>query len=135
MASQHARAMSPHLTIYKPQISSVLSIMHRASGAFNFFGMLFLLWWVLVVAFTNTTYYDNCVWSFFSSYFGLFILMMWNFSLFFHMCSGIRHLFWDAGKGFDIKTMTISGYAVLAVSSLLTAAVWIMVYCELMMGV
>jgi len=131
MISKHRRALSPHLTIYKPQITSVLSILHRMSGVFNFFGMLALLWWVVSIAYTSTPYSETLIWQFFNSMFGLLILIAWTFSLFLHMCTGIRHLFWDAGLGYELKTVKITGYLALITASLLTIACWGIIYLQI----
>jgi succinate dehydrogenase / fumarate reductase cytochrome b subunit len=134
MATKHRQALSPHLGIYKPQISSILSIMHRASGVFNFFGMICFVWWIVSIAYTHTPYAESFVWNFFMSYFGMAILMAWSFSLFFHVCTGIRHLFWDMGYGFGVKTMNITGYLAIITALILTSICWYIVYMQLLGG-
>lgn len=122
------RPLSPHLGIYKPQISSTLSIMHRASGVVNFIGLLAFVWWIVGVTFSPQSPMESWVWSFFSSSIGHFILIAWSFSMFFHFCTGMRHLMWEAGVGFSIKAMELSGWIAVAMSVLLTAIAWLIIF-------
>ena len=112
--------LSPHLTIYKPQITSVLSISHRASGVFLYIGA-FILAWAMILAIYNHSY----VIDLFLTPLGQFMLFGWSFLLFYHMLNGIRHLFWDIGKGFELKTVSLTGYIVVIGAVNLTAASWI----------
>ena len=111
------RPLSPFL-IYKPQLTSVLSFSHRATGVALSVGTMFLVWW-LVAAATGDDAYAAARW-FFGSWLGLLMLLGWTFSFFFHLCNGIRHLFWDAGYGFELRTTYASGWTVLAASGVLT---------------
>jgi succinate dehydrogenase / fumarate reductase cytochrome b subunit len=120
---QAERPLSPHLQIYKPQISSVLSILHRATGLALAAGAVFLVWW-LVAAAGGEADFSAPRW-FFGSWLGVIFLLGWCFSFFFHLCNGIRHLAWDAGYGFEIPTFYRSGYAVVAASILLTLVAFI----------
>tara|TARA_B100001123_G_C15301416_1_gene1021181 strand:- start:1113 stop:1517 length:405 start_codon:yes stop_codon:yes gene_type:complete len=116
------RPLSPHLSIYRPQISSVLSISHRATGVANSVGTLLLLLWVWSAAY-NADWFGaiaECA----MSPVGKIILAAWTFSLFYHLFNGIRHLFWDAGYGFTIPVMTKSGIAVVVAALLATAYAW-----------
>jgi len=118
-----SRPLSPHLQIYRREITSVLSISHRATGLALSLGTLLLVWWLVALArgpeaFTNAQ-------SFVGSWFGRLLLLGWTFSLFFHLANGIRHLCWDAGYGFEIKTTTISGWVVVAAATALTVIAWI----------
>jgi succinate dehydrogenase / fumarate reductase cytochrome b subunit len=121
------RPLSPHLGIYKPQISSTLSIMHRVSGIINFLGLLTFVWWLVAVTFSTKSPMDGWVWNFFSSSWGLIILIAWSFSVFFHFCTGTRHLFWDAGLGFDIKVMKITGWVAVVMAFFLTGLTWLII--------
>ena len=109
------RPISPHLQVYKPQITSVLSIFHRITG----------------VALTFTLSLGEEYFEYFSlfikSWFGLLILFGFTFALNYHFCNGIRHLFWDAGYGYEIETVHKSGLAVLVVSFSLTTLIWYLV--------
>jgi succinate dehydrogenase cytochrome b subunit len=111
------RPLSPFL-IYKPQLTSMLSFSHRATGVALGVGTLFLVWWLFAAA-TSPGAFATARW-FFGSWLGLLMLLGWTFSFFFHLCNGIRHLFWDAGYGFELRTTYASGWTVLAASGVLT---------------
>ena len=112
------RPLSPHIGIYKPQITSVLSILHRATGMFLCFGAVVFAWWVIALALGPEPY--AAVRSALGSWLGRLLLFAWTFSFFFHLCNGVRHLFWDAGVGFELRTVQASGLAVVAASIALT---------------
>ena len=116
------RPLSPHLMIYKPQLTSVLSITHRGTGVFLSIGSLFLSCWLLSIANGPESY--SSLQNYISAWYGQILLWAWVFSLYFHLCNGIRHLFWDIGLGLEIKTTYTSGYAVVVITFLLTAATW-----------
>ncbi len=112
------RPLSPHLQIYKPQLTSVLSITHRGTGVFLTVGAFFLTCWLLALAdgpeqFANLQVHLN-------SWYGQCLVYAFVFSLYFHLCNGIRHLFWDVGLGLDIDVAYKTGYAVVAVSIIFT---------------
>jgi succinate dehydrogenase / fumarate reductase, cytochrome b subunit len=90
-----SRPLSPHLQIYRPQITSVLSISHRATGLALSLGTLLLVWWLVALARGPEAFAS--VQSFVGSWLGRLLLLGWTFSLFFHLANGIRHLCWDAG--------------------------------------
>lgn len=115
--------LSPHLSVYKWQITMILSILHRGTGVFLSLGLLLLSCWLLAIA-TGPQAYANIA-PHVSSWYGQTILFLFSFSLYFHLCNGVRHLFWDAGMGFQIKTFYRSGYAVVAASAILTALTWL----------
>jgi succinate dehydrogenase / fumarate reductase, cytochrome b subunit len=129
--SNKKRPISPHLGIYKPQISSVLSILHRMSGVVNYLGLLVMVWWMVILAFSIEENSDEFLRYFFGSNLGLIIIIGWTFSLLFHMCTGIRHLAWDLGYGFDVKVMTITGIIAIAVAVILTLSFWILTLMQL----
>lgn len=116
--------MSPHLTIYKPQISSVLSILHRISGVTNFLGMVAFLWWIVFLTFSAEYSTTTSIIGFCSCTLGRVVLVAWTFGLFLHVCTGIRHLFWDAGYGFEKCTMAITGWLSIGFALIITALVW-----------
>lgn len=118
-----ARPLSPHLQIYRPQITSVLSFGHRLTGLALALGTFLLVWWLVALARGPEAF--AAAQSFAGSWFGRVLLLGWTFSLFFHLANGIRHLCWDAGYGFEIKTATISGWVVVAASAALTVIAWI----------
>lgn len=125
MASRE-RPLSPHLQVYRPQITSVLSILHRITGAALAAGTLLLVYWLAAIAGGPDTY--DAAQSVVGSIIGRILLFGWSWALFYHLTNGIRHLFWDAGWGFELKTATISGWAVVVLSLALTLAAWIAGY-------
>ncbi len=121
MAAQ-IRPLSPHLQIYRRQITSVLSIMHRATGVFLSFGMLLLCAFLFTLAIDAQSY--DVVRAFSSSIIGLLLLIGWSYSLVYHALNGLRHLAWDAGYGLDLAQTKASGWTVVALSLVLTALIW-----------
>ena len=117
-----SRPLSPDLQIYRPQLTSVLSISHRITGVALSVGTLLLVAWLIAVAAGPHAY--SAVRSFTNSWLGLLLMLAWTFSFFFHLCNGIRHLAWDAGYGFELRTIYASGWAVLAASTALTVIAW-----------
>ena len=117
------RPLSPHLQVYRPQLTSVLSITHRATGIGLSFGIILLITWIIAAAAGEN--YFNMVNSLVTSWFGKLVLLGFTWALFYHLCNGIRHLFWDAGFGFELSTVYKSGYATVAGSIILIAAAWI----------
>lgn len=122
--SARARPTSPHLSIYRPQITSVLSIFHRFTGIALTAGLLFLTWWMLAILYGPNAY--GTFLNFTRSIPGQIFLWGWSWSLFYHMLNGIRHLFWDMGKGYKLETVTQSGIMVLVGSVLFTALLWLL---------
>ena len=117
------RPLSPDLPIYRPQLTSVLSITHRVTGVGLSVGSPLLVIWLMMAAAGPQSY--GGLHEFLASWFGLVLLLGWTFSLFFHLCNGIRHLFWDAGYGFELAAIYASGWTVVALSAGLTVAAWI----------
>ena len=116
--SQNKRPLSPHLQVYKPQLTSVLSIMHRMTGAALVVGSLVLVWWVMALALGPDSY--GFFVNFIRSWFGNVLLMGWAFCFYYHLANGLRHLYWDMGKGYDLPTTYRTGWFVLAASLLAT---------------
>ena len=112
------RPLSPHLQIYKPQLTSLLSISHRLTGVALGLGTLFLVWWLVAAATGDSAF--AAAQAFFGSWLGLLLLFGWTFSFFFHLCNGVRHLMWDTGNGLDLRTTYATGWAALAASGALT---------------
>ena len=123
------RPLSPHLQIYRPQLTSVLSILHRLTGIALAVGTLLLVWWLAAAASGENAFAD--VQAVIGSWIGRLLLLGWSFALFFHLCNGIRHLFWDAGKGFALGTVYATGRAAVAAAVVLTAAAWIWGYATM----
>ena len=116
------RPLSPHLQIYRPQLTSVLSITHRATGVALSLGTMVLLYWLQAVARGPETY--AAAQEFLGCWLVQLVLAGWTWAFFYHLCNGIRHLFWDAGKGFELHQVYASGYTVLAAATTLTALTW-----------
>jgi succinate dehydrogenase / fumarate reductase, cytochrome b subunit len=117
------RPLSPHLQIYRPQITSALSIFHRFTGIALSVGTLLLVWW-LVAAATSDAAFAAAQW-FTSSWLGILLLLGWTAALYYHLCNGIRHLAWDAGYGFEKPQFHTTGWAVLICTAALTVLTWI----------
>jgi succinate dehydrogenase / fumarate reductase cytochrome b subunit len=117
------RPLSPHLQVYRPQLTSMLSLLHRATGIALSVGALYLATWVVYASASPKTY--ALFQSFNTSILGRVFVAGWLFSMFYHLCNGIRHLFWDAGYGFDLKDAYRSGWIVVGVSLLATLLSWI----------
>lgn len=121
-----SRPLSPHLTWYKPQITTVLSVLHRFSGIALTLGAVALAWWVVMVALGGDLYATTAL--VYTSIGGQVVLFLWTIALAFHLSNGIRHLFWDIGVGFEMSTVNRSGIAVLIMTALLTIAIWLAVF-------
>jgi succinate dehydrogenase / fumarate reductase cytochrome b subunit len=123
---KRARPLSPHLQIYRPQLTSVLSITHRGTGIVLVVGSLLLVYWLLAAA-SGAEAYASAQ-ALLGSWFGRLVLLGFSFSLFFHLCNGIRHMFWDMGLGFELKTAYASGAAVVIASVVMTVVAWSLAY-------
>jgi succinate dehydrogenase / fumarate reductase cytochrome b subunit len=117
------RPLSPHLQVYKWQLTSVMSILHRATGIALSVGALYLAVWVVYASASPATY--AAFQSFNTSVLGRIVLGGWLFCAFYHLSNGIRHLFWDAGYGFELKDAYRSGWIVVAVALITTVVSWI----------
>lgn len=120
------RPLSPHLQVYKPQLTSVMSILHRATGYALAVGTVMVIWW-LVAAATGEEAYNHAM-NFAGTKIGTVLIFGWSFALYYHMANGVRHLFWDVGYLFKIKNAYAAGYVVWLVAIVMTAATW---YCAL----
>ena len=114
------RPLSPHLQVYKPQLTSVLSMTHRGTGVFLSLGALVLTYWLVSLAVSeklfNSFHLHTTFW------YGKLFLIGFVFSLYYHLANGIRHLFWDIGLGLEISTTYKSGYFTIFISVVLTLA-------------
>ncbi|MEQ1612015.1 MAG: succinate dehydrogenase, cytochrome b556 subunit [Hyphomicrobiaceae bacterium] len=118
-----ARPLSPHLQIYAKPINMVMSILHRITGVALYFGTLLLAWWLIAAA-TSPAYF-NFVNGLFGTLLGRLVLFGYTWALLHHMLGGIRHLIWDTGRGFDLKTVDRLGWGTIIGSVVLTILVWI----------
>lgn len=112
------RPLSPHLGIYRWQVTNLLSIVHRLTGLYLSLGALVLVWWLVALA-SGPAAYARALDVLASGWFRLPIVG-WVFCFFYHLANGVRHLFWDVGLGFEPRTFRISGWAVGLVSVLAT---------------
>ena len=104
------RPISPHLQVYRPQLTSVLSIMHRGTGIALAFGTFLLVWWLFSLAHSETAFSNVQA---------------------FMACNGIRHLFWDVGKGFQLDIAYRNGWLVVGASIILTLIAWVWGYVSM----
>lgn len=117
------RPLSPHLQVYAPQLTSLLSIMNRVTGLAISLGTIVLVWW-LVAASTGPAAFGR-VQAFIGSPLGLFLLFGWTASLFYHFFGGLRHLAWDAGYGYELSETHRSGWAVIIATLAATILTWV----------
>ena len=117
------RPLSPHLEVYKPQLTSLMSIFNRLTGLALSAGTVFLVWQLLAAASgpAQFAWFQGLA----GSWIGVAVLFGWTISLFYHLLNGIRHLLWDAGWGFDLPTAYRTGQIVLIGTVVLTIAAWI----------
>ena len=116
--------ISPHLQIYRWHISSLLSITHRIAGVVNLLALILMFFWLLTFSLGESNY--ELFLLAINSFFGKFILIAFTWSMSFHIFSGIRHLVWDMGYGFEIKTANISGILVILSSLVITIIFWLL---------
>jgi succinate dehydrogenase / fumarate reductase cytochrome b subunit len=120
------RPLSPHLQVYRPQITSVLSIVHRITGVTLTFGTLLLTWWLVAAAYGPEPFADAQ--AFLGSWLGQLILWAFTFAMFYHLANGVRHLLWDFGWGFENEQVRLSGLVMLAVAAGATVITLIAAY-------
>jgi succinate dehydrogenase / fumarate reductase, cytochrome b subunit len=120
------RPLSPHLSIYRPMLTMMMSIVHRITGTALYFGMLLLAWWLIAAGsgLNAYTHFQN----FMGSFFGRLILFGYTWALMHHMLGGIRHLIWDTGRGFGPNEREWLTMATLVGGIVLTIVVWIVGY-------
>ena len=116
--------ISPHLQIYRWHISSLLSITHRIAGVINLLALILMFFWISTFSLGESNY--ELFLLAINSFFGKFILIGFTWSMSFHIFSGIRHLVWDMGYGFEIKTANISGVLVILSSLVSTIIFWLL---------
>lgn len=116
------RPLSPHLQVYTPQLTSILSIMNRVTGLAVAAGTLLLVWWLVAAASGPSAF--GRVQAFIASPVGLFMLFGWTASLFYHFFGGLRHLAWDAGYGYDLPQTHRSGWVVIIATVVATVLTW-----------
>jgi succinate dehydrogenase / fumarate reductase, cytochrome b subunit len=120
------RPLSPHLQIYRPQLTSVLSILHRATGVGLCAALPIIVWWL--VSLSNGAADYAMAMSCLGSPVGKLLLMGWSWALCYHLCTGVRHLLWDVGLGLEIQQVYQSGKIALGVSAALTLVLWLVIW-------
>ena len=120
--SKAGRPLSPHLTIYRWPISMTLSILHRLTGVALSGGLVILTIWLLALSYGATAY--EPVAALLGTLLGKLLLVAFSYAFFFHFCNGIRHLFWDIGKGFEMRQVVASAWSVVIASLALTLLFW-----------
>ena len=126
MAQDDNRPLSPHLQVWRFHITMFVSIMHRVTGCGLYLGALIGTWWALALAGGPVTY--NNFLGVIGSPLGKFVLFGMTVSMFFHMGNGIRHLFWDMGEGFQLKTAEFSAWALIAFTVVASVFTWGLAY-------
>lgn len=124
--SHDTRPLSPHLQVFRPLITMVMSIVHRMTGAALYFGTILVAWWLIAAA--SGPEYFALVDGFFGSFFGRLILFGYTWALMHHMLGGLRHFVWDTGAGFDLPVANRMAWASLFGSVTLTIMIWIVGY-------
>jgi len=123
------RPLSPHLQVYRPQWTSVLSISHRATGIVLSIGSVVLVWW-LVAAAASPEYYASFA-GVVGSVIGQLCLFGWTFCLMYHLMNGIRHLVWDAGGWLELEQARKSGVHCVGAAVVLTVVSWVAAYAAM----
>jgi succinate dehydrogenase / fumarate reductase cytochrome b subunit len=121
--AKRTRPLSPNIQIYRPQLTSVLSIANRITGLVLSVGAVVLVVWLIAAATGPQAY--ALVQGAIASWIGQIVLFGCTFAFFLHLCGGIRHLVWDAGYGFSLRSIYASGWAVVGASVALTVATWV----------
>jgi len=120
------RPLSPHLQIYRPMLTMLMSIAHRISGVANAVGFGLLAWWVIALASGPQQFWQ--VEAFFASIPGRLLLFLFSWALIHHMLGGIRYLVWDTGAALDKTSIEILAWATIIGSTALTVALWVVGY-------
>jgi succinate dehydrogenase / fumarate reductase cytochrome b subunit len=127
--TQRERPLSPHLQVYRWQITMTMSILHRATGVALAVGVFALAWWLVAVA-GGGEHYARFI-DIAGSPLGRIAVLGFGFCLVYHLLNGLRHLLWDVGYGYEIPKLYATGWTVIVLSILITGAVW---YCALRAG-
>lgn len=126
------RPLSPHLQVYSPQITSVSSILHRMAGIALALGLFLVTWGLLALADGRESF--EFFLEFCKSTIGQIMLVGWTAAFFYHMSTGLRHFILDAGFLYEEKMASLSGYIVILIAAVLTAATWGYIYRDVLLG-
>ncbi len=119
----NTRPLSPHLQVYRPQLTSVLSILHRITGVIIALGAIVIALWIESIAIGEPWY--GVLTGFLISMPGKILMVIWTLCTAYHLCNGIRHLAWDIGYGFEIRQVYLTGKLVVLFAIILTVGVWL----------
>lgn len=122
MMSNSGRPTSPHMSVYRWPITMTLSILHRMTGVALAVGLIAYVAWLMAAAGSNIDYRQFV--DLMQTPLGRIALVGWSFAFFFHLCNGVRHLFWDSGRGFEISQANRSAWMVVVGSVVLTLLYW-----------
>src|ERR1043166_174433 len=125
-ASGRPRPLSPHLQVYRWQLTSTRSILHRATGIALAGGAVLWVWWLLALADGPNAF--AAISAFSASILGRILLFGWTLCFFYHLANGIRHLWWDTGNGLDLPAVYRSGWTVVAFTAVATLLAWVLGY-------
>lgn len=120
------RPMSPHMQVWRWHVTMATSILHRATGMALYAGVLIVMGWIVAVA-AGADAFDSYR-GLLASPFGQLVMFGMTVSLFYHLANGIRHLFWDAGKGLEPKTADMTGWAVIVFGVVAAVLIWVVSY-------
>jgi len=123
-STPRGRPLSPHLQVYNLPITARLSVLHRGTGMILVFGTILLVAWLGIIASGSQNYlFINGI---LASWMGKIVLIGFSFSLIYHLCNGVRHLFWDIGKGFENSCVNRTAYLTITIAVALTAGIWLL---------
>ncbi len=120
------RPMSPHVQVYRLPLNAILSISHRITGIVLALGAVLVVALLIAAAAGSQAY--GAMYALAAHWLGQIVLVGFTLALYFHLCAGVRHLFWDAGYGYELTTARRSSYAILVAAVLLTAVTWALAF-------
>ncbi len=120
--SHSTRPLSPHLQVYRLPISAVMSILHRITGVVILLGIFFIALWLWSAAYEQELF--SCLHALLNSILGTIAMIGWTGAFFYHLFNGVRHLFWDMGKGFALDEVDLTGFTAIAFTLIATTAIW-----------
>jgi len=126
VTSDRQRPLSPHLQVYRLPLNAITSITHRLTGIVLALGAVLVVAYLVAAAAGSQSYglaYDVA-----ASWLGQIVLVAFTLALYYHLCAGLRHLFWDAGWGFTLRAARMGSWAIIGASLVLTAATWVIAY-------
>ena len=124
--STRPRPLSPHLQVYRPQITSVLSILHRITGVGLWAGALLMTYWIASATYGPEAFAQAQ--SILGSWFGRLVLLGLTVALYYHLGNGIRHLVWDIGWGYEMEKLTVTGLVLIAFTVVMTLLTFVAGY-------